>query len=475
MYLSIYVCRRLGLTLDLSEDGIPNAPERRQEGPAFERLTAKPDRLRDPMQLNHWLTAFLPENGAATPYRVLAAERLAPHRRDREPQTAPLILWGNTDVEYTGAIDFRQTDAKAAPVLPPRQAEPGIPITHAEIGRRLVLATNIATEGSRIRPDQVNRLTGRRSSLSGTRGKLSLIRDSEDNWRLPGPDQLGTWIVKHEHRSVAPGEAGVEAACQRALAAIGIPAAVTEARVFDGQQAVLSKRTDRWTDARGIVQGRHQEEWVQAECYPPDFKYDTGKGSGPQWPDAYRLLQDRGTETNRDTAQLTRLLAAAWLIGSGDLHRRNVGFLHTPGDRPAGIAFAPAYDMSSAIGTRFHPGFAVGFEGFIDAADITPVRWRRHAERCGIDAGITLAAVDNVIERLPDALADAARSAPEYDERVEPEVTAKRLQETLDYAAGRTRQYQDQLRTARNRRGRQMAADAAGLQAALAPTAEQAK
>ena len=451
MFLSIYVYRQLGLTLDLTEDRPVLPQERIREGPAFRRLTAEPDRLRDPVRLRHWLTGFLPENGAIGPYREHARRQWEAHGVGSARDSAASILWGNADAEYTGAIDFRQTTGTPVEDLPARGPAITEPISDREIGGRLDLATRIAEGAPGTRPDELLDLTGRLSSLSGMRGKLGLTRHAGGRWAIARGDSLNTWIAKHEHREGLPGEAGLEAICQRALELVRIPAATTEARVFDGKQAVLSKRSDRVTEADGRVHARHQEEWIQAACHPPDDKYDNGLGNGPQWPDAYRLLRERGKQPDTGTAFLTRVLAAAWMLGNGDLHRRNLGFLHAPGSEAPAIGLAPLYDASSAAGTRYHRGLAVGMEGVTQPERITPARWVRHSAACGVPADITLAALEDLFRTLPDALATARARARDVDEYVSRAAMDRRVEATVRHVEARERGYRQLQKGASHR------------------------
>ena len=273
------------------------------------------------------------------------------------------------------------------------------------------------------------------------RGKLGLTRTGDGRWAIARGDSLNTWIAKHEHREGLPGEAGLEAVCQRALALVRIPAATTEARVFDGRQAVLSRRSDRRQHADGRVHARHQEEWIQAACHPPDDKYDNGRGPGPQWPDAYRLLRERSARPEADTARLTRILAAAWILGNGDLHRRNLGFLHAAAGDPPAIGLAPLYDASSAAGTRYHRGLAVGMAGVTRPEQVTPARWVGHSAACGIPADVTLATLDDLFRTLPDALATARDRARDVDETVSRAAVDRRVEATIRHVHARERGY----------------------------------
>lgn len=452
MFLSIYVYRRLALTLDLTDDRpvLPRAAIR--EGPAFRRLTATPENLQDPVRLRHWLGGFLPENGALVPYRVHARQQWERWKVGAERDSTASILWGNTDGEYTGAIDFRQTTEQPPVTLPPRPPAPPRPLHEREIGARLDLATRIAGYAPRTSPDELLRLAGRRSALSGMRGKLSLTRGPGDSWGIAHGDTLNTWIVKHEQRESLPGEAGLEAICQRALQLAGIPAAETEARVFDGQQAVVSRRTDRVTEADGTIGARHQEEWSQAACHPSDDKYDDDLGPGPQWPDAYRLLQTRSADPHADTTQLTRVLASAWMLGNGDLHRRNLGFLHAPAGAEPAITLAPLYDVSSSAGLRYTSRLAVSMDG-VDRPDlITPTRWNQHSNACALPADITFAVIDELFGALPDALSTARAQAQTSDENLSQADVDRRVDATIGYVRARERAYLEQQALAKERK-----------------------
>ena len=437
MFLSIYVYRRLGVTLDLTEDRPVRPQACIREGPAFRRLTAEPDRLRDPVRLRHWLAAFLPEDDAIAPYREHARQQWETHGVGSARDSTASILWGNADAEYTGAIDFRQTADAPAEDLPAREPVATEPISDREIGHRLDLASRIAEGAPRTRPAELLALSGRRASLSGMRGKIGLTRTADGRWAVALGETLSTWVAKHEQRPGIPGEAGVEAVCQRALALTRIPATTTLARVFDGRQAVLSRRTDRTVGPEERVTARHQEEWIQAEGHPPDDKYHEGRRDEPQWPDAYRLLRQRGSRPDHAQGSLSRALVAAWLLAHSDLHRRNLGFLHAPGDAPAGIELAPLYDVSSAVGTQYSKELALPIDGRLYLPRIGPVEWIRHSEQCGTSPEVTLAAVEELLRTLPDAVATAKTDSRTRNELLEPDATAKRTEEVIQHIQAR--------------------------------------
>ena len=452
MHLSIYVYGQLGLTLDLRNREVP-LPARAVvcEGPGFKRLTATPANLRQPGRLHQWLRAFLPENGAIAPYLIIAQRRW-PEQNLEDPGGPAPILWGNTDAEFTGAVDFRQTDANPPETIAAPDASNHVDISDQEIRRRLEQATALADSTAGTGLADVLEASGRRSSLSGMRGKLSLTRRPDGSWCHAHGQALNTWIVKHEHRHDLPGEAGLEAITQRALRLVGIPAAKTAAAIFDGAQAVISKRSDRQAERDGTVSAQHQEEWIQAACWRPNDKYDDKLGPGPQWPDAYRLLHEHSKDAHGQTTHLTRALASAWMLGHGDFHRRNLGFLHAPATAEAGITLAPLYDFSSAADTRYSPCLAVSMDG-VDRPDlITPTRWQEHSRACGVPEDVTYAVIDELFATLPDAVSTAREQAKTIDENLLQDDVDRRIDATIAYIQARERAYRSQQDLASKRK-----------------------
>ena len=300
-----------------------------QEGPAFRRLTAAADSLHDPNRLHAWLEAFLPENGARTPYRAHAALELDRHGYTGARDNPAALLWGNVNVEYAGAVTFMQAPHDPPEALP-AAAEPAYhSLTDTDIADRLREATLIARN---TLPGRPRAWPERRASLSGMRGKLCLTPSADGHWTAAHGSSLNTWVVKDEHDPDLPGEAGIESICQRTLALLGVPAATACARVFAGRQAVLSERTDRRVEPDGIVCARHQEEWCQILGFDPSRKYDDGTRDEPRWPSAYQVLMAHAADPAHEHARLTRAVAATWLLAHCDLHRRNLGFLHAPAD-----------------------------------------------------------------------------------------------------------------------------------------------
>ena len=409
--------------------------------PGIARVSAAWDETPELETLTHWLEACLPENGSRVPFE----ERARALKLDRgEPPliTAPIdILWGNTDAEYPGAVRFERDD----PSDGTEDAKEYVRLSDKEIGERLHEAWRIARQAGKGPERDYGE---RRSSLSGMRGKIGLARASDGSWQAARGSALNTWIAKREDDPKLPGEAGVESICQRTLARLGIPAVTTLSRVFAGEQAVLSERSDRChaPDSKS-VQPRHQEEFCQACGWPSALKYDWGRREEPRWEAAYAILSRCSSSPSSAQAMLTRILAACWALGHTDLHRRNLGFLHAPPDEPFGVDIAPMYDVSSGIGVEETVQFRMAIEIARQAAfdGVGPVQWLEHARTAEQDPAAVLAIVGHTLEDLPDALADARRSARHEDENRNQRAVDSRAERLLAYVEKRRRAWNGTL------------------------------
>ena len=114
------------------------------------------------------------------------------------------------------------------------------------------------------------------------RGKIGLTILEDGSWGAAYGQALNPWIAKVEDNPRLPGEAGIEAICQRAFAVLGIDSAETASRVFDGVQTVLNRRSDRvGIPEAGNVRAQHQEDMAQELGYPCALKYEAGWPTEP--------------------------------------------------------------------------------------------------------------------------------------------------------------------------------------------------
>ena len=390
-----------------------------------------------PMQvISNWLQCALPENGALASWAARSMLVARQHGAAGDAMRPETIMWAHPAHEYPGAIQVTRNDEMPPPAKP-ISAYAAVP--EAEMRSRLVDALQVfgAIKGA---PRPTAWESG--ASLSGVRPKMSLTArngDPDKGWLDGGPGQASTWVVKVEDSRANEGEAGIESLCQAALGLCGIPAARTRSRVIADFQCVLSERSDRRVQD-GFVKRTHQEEFRQA-CDYGIMKHWMGAPNEPSYPRIHAILRRHG----RDGAGLTRFLAASWMLGHGDLHRGNIGLTaSSPMNGRKSVNLAPAYDVSSAVGTDYDLGFAlpVGGRHAFDAIGIP--EWAKHAQSCGEDRELTLALVAEIADRLPDALAQAIRMAKEADENRAQAAVDKRANAMLQRAHAMAKAFAEQ-------------------------------
>ena len=396
----------------------------------WQNLSVAWNRLPSTLELEFWIGACMPENGSREPYDARAGAELLRYRLQGAPTAAATLAWANPDAEYPGAVTFHSICSAKG------QTPSYEPLSDAEIGDRLYEAWRIANKAHKGRPASYPE---RRTSLSGMRGKMGLAH-IDGRWHVPHGNALSTWIAKHEDSQRLRGEAGIESLCQEAMHLLGVPSARTRSRVFAGQQCVLSERADRCTDPNtGEVRTIHQEDFAQASSWSGARKYEQGSKDEPRWPTAYELLRRHAAHPDAECDKLTRMLASMWMLGHGDLHRRNLGFTHFDKNGRRCIRLAPMYDVSSAVGTYLEQTLAIGIARQQRFSGIGVRQWLAHARECGIDVERTLQIVNSTAAHAPDAIATARTTVRTRDENRHQESVDRRAEALIEYARRRHR------------------------------------
>ncbi len=405
-------------------------------GPAWSLLSVAWGSKPDIFEAALWIDDCLPENGNRDPYGARAGAAMIEHGVRGTAGAAPLLAWGNPGAEYPGAVTFESVCSES-------DAPSYTRLTDAEIGDRLYEAWRIANRAHKGRPADYPE---RRTSLSGMRGKIGLaLRDGQ--WHAARGSALSTWIAKREDDAGLRGEAGIESLSQEAMRLLGVPSAATRSRVFGDQQCVMSERADRCVDPKsGQVKAIHQEDFAQATAWPGGQKYEGGTKQEPRWPTAYGLLRAHAApgEWEGESDRLTRMLAAAWMLGHTDLHRRNLGFRHWYSAGARHIRLAPMYDVSSGVGTRLDQTLAIGIARQRRLSEIGIRQWLTHARECGLDPDRTLAIVRDTAQRTPDAITTARATVRERDENRYQGAVDRRAEALLQYARKRERGFTEE-------------------------------
>ena len=408
--------------------------------------------------LRRWLDDCLPENGQRNSFVRRAAERMEEYGYEGLPEGPYALLWGNAEAEYAGAVSFARGEDGGR--------DPGsgyVGLDEREIEERLREASRTAQRTGFAQPGA---FPERRASLSGMRPKIGLT-PARDGWRAATGSALNLCIVKLEDDRQMPGEAGVEAICQRAAARCGIEAAKTVARTFGAErvQTVVSYRSDRYLGEDGAVGARHQEEFSQACGWPGALKYEESLRNQPRWPELYGLVgreeEGRREGALREAERVTEMLALAWLVGHSDLHRRNVGIAHAMGKEGRIGRLAPLYDVSSSVGNPVVSNhLAIGVGGQKTYGEIRPGHWVRHAEQCRLDPGETLETVRRIAGKLPGALEEARDAARGEDDNREQPAVDRRMEQVLRHARGTRERFERMLDARARKRAKKSAGPA---------------
>lgn len=242
-------------------------------------------------------------------------------------------------------------------------------------------------------------------SLAGAQAKTALLRRGR-RWGVPSGSLATSHILK-------PAVAGLddhdlnEHLCLDAARRAGLVVVRTSVERFAEESAIVVDRYDR-REVRGRVVRVHQEDLCQALGVHPARKYQNEGGPGPK--EVVKLLRDVMPPSVADDSvrRFVDALAWNWIIGGTDAHAKNYSLLIAGGD----VRLAPLYDIASVLpyGTderKLRFAMKLG-----DDYGVYPRRdpWRKLAAELAVDPDATVGRVRALVERAPDAFAEAARS-----------------------------------------------------------------
>ena len=196
---------------------------------------------------------------------------------------------------------------------------------------------------------------GVRQSLAGGQRKTALavldsggtpvlrLPEQGDVLAIPRNGAPSTLIVKPDNPSL-PGITENEVWCLRMAQAIGIKAA--EATVLQATRrrtAVCVLRYDRGLGRNGQIQRIHQEDFAQANGFPPGRKYERGLLRGV---DLKTLLNTGRYLCAADALALLDQVIFNILVANTDAHAKNYALLLPLAKGPR---LAPLYDVSTVL------------------------------------------------------------------------------------------------------------------------------
>lgn len=252
---------------------------------------------------------------------------------------------------------------------------------------------------------------GGQFSLAGAQAKIALHHDpSAGRWGEPRGSVPTTHILKPAVTGLDDHDLN-EHLCLTAARLLGLPAASTHVGQFADERAIVVQRYDRRQMAGGTIARIHQEDMCQALGVPSTTKYQNEGGPTPE--QVIELLR-RGVFPARLAAtavnRFVDALAFNWIIYGTDGHAKNYSLLLSGPQ----VRLAPLYDVASALAyddmypPKLRMAMKIGDEYRVEAT--TGRHWRNFAAANGLDPDETIARIDQLVERAPEAFGTAAKA-----------------------------------------------------------------
>jgi len=252
-----------------------------------------------------------------------------------------------------------------------------------------------------------------RWSLAGAQNKVALHRLDDGTWAVPLDSTPTTHILKPTRADTRFADLHVnEFVCLRAAGLLGLRVADVDLVDFGGAKTLVVTRYDRGR-TRGMGKAwlrLHQEDLLQAMSYRPEKKYQAD--GGPSVKNVAMLFSTLALP-DRELVRSAFFDALAYnvLVGGTDAHAKNYSVLL----RGPRVALAPLYDVASYAsylkqGESLRSSMKVGKNWQV--RDVTVEDWTQVGAALGLDPDEALERVQRFRQGLPDALADAAATAP---------------------------------------------------------------
>ena len=252
---------------------------------------------------------------------------------------------------------------------------------------------------------------GGRFSLGGAQAKFALHLDDGGQWWQPEGDTPTTHIFKPSIQGLSA-QALVEHLTMETARRLGLPAVRSQIAEFDGQQAIIVERYDRWRTAEGVKR-IHQEDLCQALGLRPQRKYQ--RTGGPPPVQIADHLWEWSTSPDLDVARFVEAVFYNWLIVGTDAHAKNYS-IRLNGDE---VALTPLYDVCSflpwlrddamvdheALSMSIGRGFTVG-----DSSSL--VAWEAAIEQMDLEIDDLIGAALEMGDGLEAAMQQAVDSLP---------------------------------------------------------------
>lgn len=218
---------------------------------------------------------------------------------------------------------------------------------------------------------------GLRLSLAGAQDKLPVVFNG-DRIGLPRNGTPSSHILKPAIRTLADTVIN-EGFCLALAEAMQLKPAKSQVRSVLGRQFLLVERYDRVTDAQGLRQRLHQEDFCQALGVVPEMKYQNEGG-----PDLVQCFDLVRRVTRPSAPHILRMLDCVIfnaLIGNHDAHAKNFSLLYAG----KSAVLAPLYDvLSTAVYPNLTPKMAMKIGSKYKFSEVQARHWDQFLKAVGL-------------------------------------------------------------------------------------------
>ena len=258
-----------------------------------------------------------------------------------------------------------------------------------------------------------------RISLAGAQEKTALLR-KDGEWIRPVGMTPTTHILKTQ-LGVLPNGINLsdsvenEFLCMTFCKAMGLDVAEVEIADFEDVRSLVVTRFDRrWTRDERLIR-LPQEDFCQALGYPPSQKYQMD--GGPGIAEGMKLLS-ASDAPNDDRLAFFKAQVVFWLLGATDGHAKNFSIALRPG---GGFGMTPLYDILTAQKAmadgqirhnRMRLAMCVGDQNHYRINEVVKRHYFETAKTVGLGGDLAENAIDELLGRIPAAMAETERAFP---------------------------------------------------------------
>ncbi|RIK09820.1 MAG: kinase [Acidobacteria bacterium] len=318
-----------------------------------------------------------------------------------EPRRAIARELGTSDRDVFGLIRELGRDCAGALVIQPNDEAP--PVTDSTLAAEPIEREDLAHMVENLRFAPLGTGGRVRVSLAGVQEKLALTRLGDGQWGRPVDGTPSTHILKPEIAAY-PFTVENEAFCMRLAKRLGLDVATVETTTIAERKLIIVERFDRLVASGGQTRRLHQEDFCQAFGLRPDRKYEDEGG-----PSLCRIAQLLMTVAERGSADnLLKAVVLNVVLGNGDAHAKNYSILR---DTSGALRLAPLYDLMSTL--HYGDGrLAMSIGGVTRIERISADRILNEATGWGMNRGRASELLDDLIQRIPEAVMAAADETP---------------------------------------------------------------